>query len=144
MRLAVSIVACAAVALAGCGSGPSEESQVRKALTEFGQAVERRDYDRLCADLLATELLTKIHNVGLPCSIALRRGLGSVKDPKLKILKIRLRTKDLALAEVLTTASNQQPSTDTFRLRKEKRKWKVGSLSGAQPPAPKAPPTGAD
>jgi hypothetical protein len=144
VRLAVSILACAVVALAGCGSGPSEESQVRKALTDFSQAVQRRDYDRLCADLLATELLTKIRNVGLPCSVALRQGLGSVKDPKLKILKIRIRSSDLALAEVLTTASNQQASRDTFRLRKEKGKWKVGSLSGAQPPAPKPPSTGGD
>ncbi len=144
MRVAVSTLACVLLLLTGCGSGPSEQSQVRKTLTEFAQAVQRRDYDHLCADLIATELLTKIRNVGLPCSVALRKGLGRVENPRLKILRIRIRTKDLALAEVLTTASNQKPSTDTFRLRKEKGKWKVGSLSGAQPPAPPAPPKEAE
>src|SRR5689334_20606602 len=86
-RPLVALVA-AALALGGCGSGPSDADQVRTAVLDFGRATAAKDYQRLCDDLLAPKLLEKIKAVGLPCEVALQKSLGDVRDPKLTLGRI--------------------------------------------------------
>jgi len=129
----------AALVVAGCGGGKSDEDRVRETLERLEKAVAAKDYRALCDDILSRELVTRLRSVGLPCPVALQRGLGNVQAPTLDVLTVRLRNDRLALAEVRTSARGQRPSTDTFRLLKEGERWRVGSLSGAQPPAPQGP-----
>jgi hypothetical protein len=135
--------ACAAaLALSACG-GPSDEEQVRQAVQRFGQAVAAKDYSRVCSDLLAKSLVRKLDSVGLPCGLALAKGLEGVQRPSLQVVQVKVRSDTLALAQVRTTAANQPPSIDTMRVVKEGDEWRVASLSGPQPPAPRRPPPGA-
>lgn len=129
----------AALVVGGCGGGKSDEELVRETLERLEQAVEAKDYRALCDEILSRELVTRLRSVGLPCPVALQRGLGTVQAPTLDVLTVRLRNDRLALAQVRTGARGQRPSTDTFRLVKEGGRWRVGSLSGAQPPAPQRP-----
>jgi hypothetical protein len=122
-----------AVAAAGCGS--SDDQQVRDTLKRYEQATARQDYDALCNKVLAPALISRLAQVGLPCDQALRIGLGTVRNPKLQVLKIRV-TGVLALALVRSSAAGQPTATDTIRLTKSGDKWRISSLSGAQPPAP--------
>lgn len=132
---------CVAVAAAmGVWScGPSEEDQVRQTLERFGRAVAAKDSQRLCNELLAHELVNNLAQAGVPCDVAVSRGLAGAQSPTLKVLKVKIRSDRLALAVVRTDAGNQQPSTDTFRMIKERGRWRVGSLTGGQPPASSPP-----
>jgi hypothetical protein len=122
-----------AVAAAGCGR--SDEQKVRDTLSTFQRATADKDYDKLCSDVLAKQLVDRLSAVGLPCQVALQRGLGSVTAPRLDVRRVRVRG-DVALAQVRTSAAGQAPSTDTIRLIRQGDDWRVATLSGAQPARP--------
>jgi hypothetical protein len=130
-RIAAPLLA--AVVLAGCGT--SDEQKVRDTLTRFQTATAKKDYAALCKDILARELIGRLQAIGLPCELALRKSLGGVSRPSLKVEKVRVRG-DTALANILTTAAGQRPSRDTIRLVRQGDGWRISALSGAQPPAP--------
>ena len=132
-------VAALAAAATGWGCGQSDEDQVRQTLQRFGQAVAAKDSERLCRDLLAKELLNRLAQAGVPCDVALSRGLAGADQPRLRVLKVDVRSDRLAYAVVRTDAANQQPSTDTFRVVKEGGRWRVGSVAGPRPNAPGGP-----
>jgi hypothetical protein len=132
---AVALAATVALILAAAGCGASDQQQVRDTLKRYEQATARQDFDALCSRVLARSLIDRLAQVGLPCDQALRIGLGTVRNPKLEILKIKITDK-LALALVRSSATGQPTSTDTIRLTKDGDKWRISSLSGAQPPAP--------
>jgi hypothetical protein len=126
-KIMMCLFAAAALGLGGCGSGPSDEQQVRSAVLAFGRATADKDYRRMCDDLLAPRLVDKINQAGLPCEAALQKGLGDVKDPKLTLGRITVAG-DSATAEVRTSARGQAPSRDTLKLTKVGGRWKIASL----------------
>jgi hypothetical protein len=119
------LLACAA--LAGCGGGPTDEEQVRQTVDAFSKATAAKDYSALCKRLLAPKLLEQVRSAGLPCEVALSRGLGGVKNPKLTIGRIRVDG-DSATADVRTSAAREQPSRDTLELTKIAGRWRIASL----------------
>ena len=130
-RRSLLLTLAAALALAGCGDRtPSDSEQVRTVLQTFAKATEQRDYARLCDEVLAPKLLTGLQQIGLPCEVALKRSLGSVKNPKLTVGKVQVKGRT-ATAEVRTAADGQPPSSDTLRLQKVKAGWRVSSIGGS-------------
>jgi hypothetical protein len=125
-RPLVALVA-AALALGACGGGPSDEQQVRSAVEAFGNATAAKDYQRLC-DLLSPRLIQKIRSTGLPCEVALEKGLASVKDPKLTIGQVAVKGDD-ATADIRTSATGQKPARTTLKLTKVAGQWRIASLS---------------
>jgi len=126
MRRALAAVVLA-VALAGCGAGPSDQEKVRQTLDDFGKATVGKDYQALCDHILAPKLIEKLKQVGLPCEVALQQSLGDVKDPRITIGKITVKD-DVAKAEVRTSASGQKPSQDTVELVPVDGAWRISSL----------------
>jgi hypothetical protein len=116
-----------AVALAGCGGGPSDEQLVAQTVTSFGRATAAKDYATLCGKLLAPALVDKVEQIGLPCEQALQKALGPVQDPRLTIGQIKV-SGDSATADIRTSAANQSPSRDTLELQKVKGSWRIASL----------------
>jgi hypothetical protein len=116
-----------ALALGGCGGGPTDTDQVRSAVVAFGRATAAKDYARLCDELLAPKLVEQVKSAGLSCEAALKQGLGGVEDPKLTIGRI---TVDGAAArvQVRTSARGQAPSQDTLKLTKVGDRWRIASL----------------
>ncbi len=127
VRRPLVALATAALALGGCGGGPSDPDQVRTAVVAFGRATAAKDYKRLCDDLLAPKLVEEIKAAGLSCEAALKQGLGSVKDPKLTIGQITVDG-DSARAQVRTSAQGQAPSKDTLKLSRVGGRWRIASL----------------
>jgi hypothetical protein len=120
--------ALALLVLVGCGEqGPTPEEQVRSTVTEFGRATAAKDYQALCDRILAPSLVEDVESIGLPCQVALRQGLGDVREPRLTIGRIVVR-EDEATAEIRTSASGEEPSQDTLRLVNLDGTWKISSL----------------
>jgi hypothetical protein len=141
-RIAASIAAVAALALAalGCGSGPSDEpARVRETMNSFKDSVESGDTATICTKLLARRLVANLTALGLPCDVALQ-SFKSVKRPKLKVLRIKVRGKE-AFATVRTNAVGQRPSEDTVHLIREGSDWRIDDLARdvAGPPSPANP-----
>ena len=132
----VAIVAL--LTLAACGK-QSPTQAVRSSVEQFGKDVAKQDYTDLCKRVLADNLITALEASGVPCELALKTGLSSVKGPKIAIRTIAING-DRALVGVHSTASNQPPSDDTLSLVKQHGGWKIASLAKPEPqPPPKQP-----
>lgn len=134
MRSACLVLMCTlAAGLTACGT--SDREQVRSTLERFQQATLDKDYQELCDDVFANRLVEQVRSIGLPCEVALKRGLGDLREPTLTIEGIEVAD-DEALARVRSGAAGQRPSEDTIRLVKEDGEWHVASLAAPQPQPP--------
>ena len=133
MRLrATATLALGALAVAGCGGGESEEDRVRSTLRAYAAATAQRDVQALCDRILAPDLVRKTGEAGLPCEVALQRGLADVRNPTLRVDSVKI-TDRRALAKVHTEAADQPPSDDTVLLTKVGEDWRIAALSLPQP-----------
>ena len=135
--LARIILLVAVLTLVACGQEKPTQ-QVHDAVDRFGKAVADKDYQELCDNLLAANLINALEGQGVPCELALKTGFASVKDPKIAIKTVAVNG-DKALVSVHSTAANQKPSDDTIALVKEKGKWRISSLAQPQPQPPSQP-----
>ena len=125
---AVALVLACPLA-AGCGRGQSDDEQVRATLDAFAQATARRDWRRICDEVLARRLLDRLRAAGVGCEVALSTGLEGVRQPRLEIGAVTVRG-DAASARVRTRAANQNESTDTVELAREGEGWRIVALGG--------------
>lgn len=102
--------------------------EVRETLDRYAAATRDKDYQTLCDDLYATELVERIRAAGLPCEVALRTGLEDRQNPQLEVSRVEVAG-DTANARVRSTAGGEVPSVDTVTLVKEDDGWRVSSLS---------------
>ena len=107
--------------------GPDQEKEVRAALKRYATASSDKDYQTLCDDLLAAQLVDQIRSAGLPCEVALRTGLEDRRNMTLKVLKVQAAS-DEAAAEIRTTATDEPTSVDTIRLVRQDGAWRIRSL----------------
>jgi hypothetical protein len=122
------LAALAVLVVVGCGdSGPTPEEEVRSTVTEFGRASAAKDYDALCDRLLAPDLIEDAESIGLPCEVAMQRGLGAVRDLQLTIGRVEVRG-ERATAQVRSAAAGQEPSEDTLELVNVNGTWRISSL----------------
>ena len=129
MKRALGAAAVTVALLAGCGSDPSPQEQVRTTLDEFGRAMTAKDYQALCDRVFAPQLVTKLTEVGLPCEVAMQRSFEDVENPRLTIGKITVAEDEKsAKAEVRSSATGQAPSRDTVTLVPVDDGWRVSSL----------------
>ncbi len=108
--------------------GPNDNEAVADTLDDYAAATRDKDYQTICDDLYATDLVDRVRAAGLPCEVALRTGLEDRQNPRLEVLGVEVNG-DQALARVRSTAGGEVPSTDLVRLVKEDGDWRVASLS---------------
>ena len=114
--------------LSACGGRESDETRVRTTLTDFGQAIARKDYQRICDDLFSEALVAEVER-SLPCEVALRRSeLESLRQPKLEVRSVRVQGRQ-ASARIRSTAMGQPASDDTVQLVREGESWRIASLA---------------
>ncbi|MBA2348620.1 MAG: hypothetical protein H0V81_10035 [Solirubrobacterales bacterium] len=126
MRLRGASAALVILVLAGCG-GATPREEVEATVTRFAEASAQKDYQMLCDQLLAPALVQNVEQYGLPCELAIKQGLGDVREPKLTLGKITVKD-DRASAEVTTQAKGQMGSTDTLDLRRVSGEWRIAAL----------------
>jgi hypothetical protein len=126
--LALTLAVALSAGAAGCGKEESDETQVRDTLQRFAAATSAKDFQTLCDDLFAKELVEKIRQA-VACELALKNSsLGEAKRPRLEILGVRVKGQK-ANADVRSSAANQPPSQDTVELIREDGEWRIISLS---------------
>ena len=138
MRALPALTCLVALALAGCGgkSAPKKpvppEQQVRAVIATFQTATQKKDYRRLCTQVLAQELLDKLARANLDCEQALKVGLQNVVNPRIAVQSVEV-THNRAVAQVRSSADNQAALDGTLSLIREVKGWKVATL-GTQGP----------
>ena len=125
-RSLLTVVLATAVLLGACGG--DDEADVRQTLSAFAEATAKKDYQRLCDDLLSPDLIEQVRRVNLPCEVALRTGFEDVEQPRIEVRSVKIDG-DTASAQVRSTAKNQEPSVDTVRLVKVDDEWRIASLA---------------
>ncbi|HVF78285.1 MAG TPA: hypothetical protein VNA28_08295 [Solirubrobacteraceae bacterium] len=140
-KLAIALVPIAIVVIVVVISlkpEPNREEQVRETLDRYAAATRDKDYQTLCDDLLASELIERIRSAGLPCEVALRTGLDDRQNPQLRVLEAEILDDKRARARVRTTAGGEPTSVDDVLLTNEDGEWRIASLtdpgSAAQAP----------
>lgn len=131
-RVAVygGLLALAVFAVLVLRAGPDAEREVRATLEEYAEATRDKDYQRLCDELYARDLVERIRAAGLPCEVALRTGLENRQNPQLEVQAVEV-SGDQALAKVRSSAAGEVPSVDTVRLVEQDGRWRVAALSEA-------------
>jgi ketosteroid isomerase-like protein len=124
----LALVLCALAFAAGCAG--DDEDDVREALESYATAVEKKDYQAICDDILSEKLIEKLRSANLPCEVAFQRGLRDVKRPRITVRSVKLDG-DTASAVARTEAQGQKASEDTIELAKESGKWKIFALSSS-------------
>jgi len=125
---AVAATAVTALALPACADEDQSEA-VRTTLERFGRATAEKDYQTICDELFAPQLLTEVRRAGLPCEIALRRStLAEAQRPTLTVRSVSVNG-DRASARIRTGAANQPPSEDTVQLVQQDGAWRILSLA---------------
>jgi hypothetical protein len=115
----------AACVLAGCGGNDRDNVQAK--MQQFLHATASKDYNTLCAQVLAPNLLERLASSGVPCETAMRIALSGVRNPTLSIGRITVNGQR-ASAITLTGATGQQASLDAIELVKTGQGWRVASL----------------
>ena len=105
-----------------------DEEKVRDQLERYAQATRDKDYQTICDELYAGDLVDRVRAAGLPCEVALRAGLEDRQNPQLEVLAVEVNG-DQALARVRSTAGGEVPSVDTVRLVKDDGEWRIASLT---------------
>jgi ketosteroid isomerase-like protein len=108
--------------------GPNDDKEVAKTLDSYAAATRDKDYQTICDNLYAKDLVDRVRAAGLPCEVALRTGLEDRQNPRLEVLGVEVNG-DQALARVRSTAVAEPTSTDLVRLVKEDGGWRIASLS---------------
>jgi hypothetical protein len=125
---AAALVAVTALALPACG-GEDQSEAVRGTLERFGRATAEKDYQTICDELFAPQLLTEVRQAGLPCEVALSRSsLAQAERPTLTVRSVSVDG-DRASARIRTGAANQPASEDTVQLVRQDGAWRIVSLA---------------
>ena len=133
------VIAIAVVALVVIlKPAPNDEQKVRDTLDEYAKASREKDYQKLCDDLLASELVERIRSAGLPCEVALRTGLEGRNNPTLTVTGLEVNG-DQALARVHGEAIGEVPADTTYRLVREDGDWRIATPPGSGAEVPGAP-----
>jgi ketosteroid isomerase-like protein len=126
----VSLVACA-LAAAGCG-GRDDREQVDETLRAFVSAVNARDGQRFCEDLVTRDFVEKqTFTKGDKALSDCKRQLSQVKGLKVRLVEIESVRVDGDRARARAVLSVQgQEQDQVYRLRKDDGSWRIAAGAG--------------
>ena len=134
LRGKARIIAFAVLAVVAVGAvlllkpGPNDNEAVAETLENYAAATRDKDYQAICDEIFANDLIERVRAAGVPCEVAVQTGLEDRQNPRLEVLGVEVNG-DQALARARSTAGGEVPSTDLIRLIREDGDWRVASLS---------------
>jgi hypothetical protein len=129
-RPAIALLWCALVAAAGCGG--SDREDIGSTLREFVAALNTRDADKFCDELVTQDFLEKqTFAKGDRARDDCKRQLRQIRGLRVKLVRIASLKVDGDRARVRTVLSVRgQEQDQLYRLRKEGGDWRIASGSG--------------
>lgn len=137
MRRAFLAVPVIALLVSGCGTAQetsdtkfkdSDQQQVAKVVDELSTAAARGNTEKICNDILASQLKTEIKNAGSDCVTEIDRVIKDASDYDLDVTDVKV-TGSSATATV--QQGEDTKNTATFSFVKEKGAWRASALGGA-------------
>jgi hypothetical protein len=135
--ICLALIVLAALVAAGCGasSGDSagdfkgEARVVAVAVEDLEDAGRNDEPARICSDLLADSLLTRLRQGGTTCRTAVDEVLKDVDSFDKKVDRVAIAGTKATVR--VTSGSGNDEKTDTLTLERDGRAWKIASLGGA-------------
>jgi hypothetical protein len=123
------------LALAGCGQAVSSSAEdfqgddraVAEVVEELQDAGTSGDADRICADILATELVDRLRSAGSTCAEEMENAIDDADDFELQVEDVEV-TGDTATATV-GRGPDGDAGTATFEFTRENGQWRAIGLS---------------
>ncbi|MDX6689752.1 MAG: hypothetical protein QOG15_1209 [Solirubrobacteraceae bacterium] len=128
---AVIVIVALFLVVKSCGG--DDEKAARQTVERFAAASRDKDYQELCDELLSSSIVEQLRSTGLPCEVALRKGLSNVQNPTVDVQSVDIKG-DTALVRTASRAAGQPPSEDTVELHKENGHWRITSLANEPKP----------
>ena len=134
VKRALSLLAAAAV-LAGCDSGESDgdpeaikgaPKQVAATVSALDAATRAGGYKEICNELFTRAARTRAG--GKDCAVLLRSATEEVRDPRVRLLSIRVKG-DTAEARVRSSSAGERAVDETIAFRRERGRYRISSLS---------------
>jgi hypothetical protein len=126
---ATALVACALIAAAGCGG--DDRKEVEQTVREFVVALNERDADKFCEELVTRDFLEKQTLAGDNAQADCKTQLKQIKGLRVKLVRIGSVRVDEDRARVKAVLLVQSQETDQlYRLRKEDGDWRIAAGSG--------------
>jgi ketosteroid isomerase-like protein len=124
------LVACA-LAAAGCGGGDDRE-EVKRTLREFVAALNTRDGEALCEDLVTRDYVEKQTLAeGDKALSDCKRQLSQLRGLKVKLVEVQSVRVDGDRARARAVLSVQgQEQDQVYRLRREDGGWRIAAGAG--------------
>jgi hypothetical protein len=137
-RLA-ALLCASALTLSACGGADKDSAKdfrgdqkaVAQAVEDLQSATRKGDEAKICTDLLAPALLTKIRAAQRDgCEPALKTALKDVDSYELTVKRVAIDGTS-ATATVTSDVGRKDDRTDTLTLVKVGRAWKISELGSA-------------
>jgi hypothetical protein len=127
VRCLTALVTAVLLAATVAGCGTNETSAVKAKVTQFANAVASHDYETICTQVLAPQLLADVAAGGIGCEHAMRIALSSVHDARLTVGAV---TVDGNRASVLTVAEalREKALLTKVELIDTANGWRISSL----------------
>jgi hypothetical protein len=137
-RLAALLLSVSVLPLSACGQTDKdsasdfkgEQKAVAQTVEDFQKASRKRDQDKICQDILAPDLVSKIKTASKgTCQDALKDALRDVDSFELDVKKVAIDAAGTSAQATVRSDAGKVDKTDTFRLVKLGSTWKISALS---------------
>jgi ketosteroid isomerase-like protein len=112
--------------MTGCGVSAKDEVQAK--VEQFARATASKDVQRLCTQVLAPALVSRLTAAGISCDQAMKIFVQSVSDPTISVTKITVNG-SRASAVVLAGATGQTAALERIALIQTAKGWRLASLA---------------
>jgi hypothetical protein len=135
-RLLVIPAAAALIALSGCGSTATSNSDVKftgaqkdvaDVVERLSTAGRRRDAKTICDDILAKQLLAELKTAGGDCETEMKNAIEDASDYDLQVRSVKVNGSN-ATAQV---RQGDDGKVATFTFVKEAGAWRASALGGS-------------
>ena len=123
---------CLLALLAGCGGGGDDKEEAQQTIRDFVEAVNKRDADTYCDDLITEEFREKsTFATGDEARNSCKRQLTAIEGLRLELVRFGRTTVDgdRATVNVVLRRSGQR-ITQRVKLEKDGGDWKISGGAG--------------